>query len=120
MSFAPLLGSESPTIILVQDLVFACFASLATYFSWLSTKMIALADDAVEWNSESWCPICQLKRLPYRVKCLFQCLVKKKKRRTAVLVFDHSTNLYTVIELESIDSESAAKTFQAPSYSSRT
>lgn len=119
MSFAPVLGPESPSHAFIRSsisgylssLAALCSSGLATIFSWVDNLATRLPS--------SCCPVClfkDLRRSNHSTETKNTALaVQPKDTKTTALVFDTGSKTYTLKKLEEIDGESTVQLVHNPS-----
>ena len=98
MSFAPLLGPESPSYVFVQSSVSAYLSSLAALCTSIVAATFALVDDLASRIPPSWCPRCRFRNA--RESCL------RTEPKAAVPASDSGMKVYKLKPLEDTDGES--------------
>lgn len=123
MSFAPLLGSRSPSYAFIRSSISEYLSYLAALCSSILAATFASIDNLATRIPPSWCPGCRLRKIwesysnagtktaaPVSSLGTESYILKKledidSESTTTALVLDSNTNICTLKKLEDIDGE---------------
>ena len=120
MSFAPVLGSESPSHAFIRSSISAYLSSIVALCSSGFATIFAWVDNLATRLPSSCCPVCQFKKLrnsSHSTETRNTTLaVQPQETKTTALVFDTGTKTYTLKKLEEIDGKSTVQPLHNPLY----